>query len=101
MMISGDKQLNYKQTIDYLSKNSKMIILDFYHYMELPAKIYTLATIACLILDLVAALIFLIFEGKRDGRGVIFLANHFIVILSFYFDIFMVAYGAHLMTRLP
>lgn len=101
MQISGNKQLNYKQTIDYLSKNSKMVILDFYHYIELPAKIYTLATLICLALDIVAALIFLIFEGKKDGRGVIFLANHFIVIVSFYFDIFLFAYGAHLVTRLP
>ena len=78
-----------------------MVILDFYHYIELPAKIYTLATLACVALDIVAALIFLIFEGKKDGRGVIYLANHFIVILSFYFDVFLFAYGAHLVTRLP
>ena len=84
-----------------MSKNSKMIILDFYHYMELPAKIYTLVTLVCIALDLVAALIFLIFEGKKDGRGVIFLAKHFIVILSFYLDVFLFAYGAHLVTRIP
>lgn len=74
MQISGNKQLSYKQTIDYLSKNSRMVILDYYHLLELPVKIYTLATLICVVLDVLAALIFLIFEGKKDGRGVMFLA---------------------------
>lgn len=78
-----------------------MVILDFYHFLELPLKVYTLATLCCLALDIVAALIFLIFEGKKDGRGVIYLAKHFIVIVSFYGDVFLFAYGAHLSTRLP
>jgi hypothetical protein len=101
MQISGNKQLNYKQTTEYLNRNSKMIILDYYHYFELPAKIYTVASLACLVLDIIAALIFLIFEGKKDGRGIMYLAQHFIVILSFYGDVFLFAYGAHLVTRLP
>lgn len=78
-----------------------MVILDYYHYFELPAKIYTVASLACILVDLLAGLIFLIFEGKKDGRGVIFLAKHFIVMVSFYGDVFLFAYGAHLVTRLP
>ena len=101
MHISGNKQLGYKQTTDYLNKNSKMVILDYYHYLELPAKIYTVASVVCLIADILAALIFLIFEGKKDGRGVIFLAQHFIAIVFFYCDVFLFAYGAHLATRFP
>ena len=78
-----------------------MVILDYYHYFELPAKIYTVASLACILVDLLAGLIFLIFEGKKDGRGVIFLAKHFIVMVNFYGDVFLFAYGAHLVTRLP
>ena len=78
-----------------------MVILDYYHYYELPAKIYTIASLACIVVDLLASLIFLIFQGKKDGRGVIYLAQFFIVTVNFYGDVFLFAYGAHLVTRLP
>lgn len=100
MYISGGKQLRYTDTVNYLSSQTRLIILDYYQYYELPAKIYSGVSIICLICDLIAALVFLIFQGKHYQPNV-FLACYFIVTLSFFGDIFLVTYVLHLRFRLP
>ena len=75
-------------------------MLEFLDDFELPAKIYSLVTAVCLILDMISCFVFVIMTGQPENK-ILHGSQLFIVTFYFYLDLMYVSYLGHLCLRLP
>ena len=66
----------------------------------MPAKVYTLLTAVCLLLDTISAFVFVILTGQPENK-VLHGAQLFYVTMYFYVDLIYIAYVAHFSLKLP
>jgi hypothetical protein len=78
----------------------KATLLRHYESAEVLLKIYNLASIVCLVIDLLSALVFLVMAGKQEN-SLAYLSQLFIVTLYFYADVFLIFYMIKLFLELP
>lgn len=80
----------------------RALTLEYLDDFEMPAKIYTLLSAVCFVLDTVSGLVFVILTGSQVGpKKVMHGAQLFSVTLYFYLDLVYLAYVAHFCLRLP
>jgi len=100
--IRGPEQLEFKSTKKNLPEIYKHILWTSYEPMQLPLKVYAVGSLVCMVIDILAALVFLIFCGKMEWQRVsVFFFQLLIVTVYFYLDIYLFLTVAKWMLRLP
>ena len=76
------------------------LVVEYLNDFEIPARIYTLLSVICLVLDLISCLVFLILTGQDEDK-VIHGSKLFFVSMYFYMDLIYIAYVIHFVLKLP
>lgn len=73
-----------------------------YDPMQVPLKVYAISSFVCVLIDILAALIFLIFCGKNGwAEAHVYFFQLMIVTIYFYTDMFLFFTGTKWALRLP
>lgn len=71
-----------------------------YESAEVLLKIYNIASIVCLVVDIIAALVMLVLAGKQE-YPLAYLSQALVVTIYFYTDVFLFFYMGKLFMEMP
>jgi len=97
---AGNNQLQYSLVGKVIERDCSMLTLEYMMDYKMPARVYTLLTVICAVLDLISALVFLIVTGQSENK-LLNGAQLFYVSMYFYLDLIYIAYVTHFCLKLP